>query len=801
MRWMASLLRGSSFHRPEQPLRVLGIDLGTTNSTVAEIVWMPSEPEPGPVRCLSIEQPTTAGRYIHVLVPSVVAIREDDKVWVGEGAKRLRSLPEAGTEEYRSWFAETKNDMGIRRTYHRAPAGFRSARAIARHILRFLYEAALAESDIPPARVVVTVPASFQVAQRQDTLDAAQGASIQLSGGELLDEPVAAFLAYLNKHSEQVEDLLPANSGTKTLLVFDFGGGTCDVAIFRLGRDGQDRLTVAPLSVSRYHRLGGGDIDRAIIHEVLLPQLLEQNGLSPHDLEYEEKRHRVQPALLGIAESLKQKLSIEVARLRALGRLGAVDKDSLVQKHPGRCVIRVRDRELHLQSPALSLAQFESVLAPFLERDLLLPREDDYRITCSIFAPIEDALSRGGLDPEAIDLCLLVGGSALIPQVQDAVTEFFPNARVLSFEDREDAQTAVAQGAALHALSLALTGRGVLQPICHDDIYLETRQGALRLITAGAALPFPPGESYQSTDELLAPEQIPAGQQGAIRVRLTAGAERRELFENTWELRGPIRKGERLVLEYRLDENQVLRLRLYRQAAPEAGEFRGHVENPLTHVVNPSETRRRIQELEEQLRTQELAREQQQRSFEELGDLYRELGQHEKALAFYRQALARAESPAAFLLNRMAFCARDLGDRERTEKFFREAARVESWSGTFFNWALARMKWADTAGALELVERAIALEDEPPYRVLQAQLLRRLGRWEQAERILKEALPRFGPPQMLDEFELAWLAEGARMAGDAALHERIQQLLRRRPRASGGFAPGVLPDLAHPPRE
>jgi molecular chaperone DnaK len=71
---------------------------------------------------------------------------------------------------------------------------------------------------------------------------------------------------------------LPAAGKTKNLVVFDFGGGTCDVSAFRLGRRDDGGLTITPLNVSRYHRLGGGDLDRAIIHEVLLPQLLAQDG-------------------------------------------------------------------------------------------------------------------------------------------------------------------------------------------------------------------------------------------------------------------------------------------------------------------------------------------------------------------------------------------------------------------------------------------------------------------------------------------------------------------------------------------
>jgi molecular chaperone DnaK (HSP70) len=77
-----------------------------------------------------------------------------------------------------------------------------------------------------------------------------------VQGVDLLDEPVAAFLDYLVDHSQ---NLLPALETPKNLVVFDFGGGTCDVAVFqvKLSR-GQDPIQIAPLTVSRYHRLGGG---------------------------------------------------------------------------------------------------------------------------------------------------------------------------------------------------------------------------------------------------------------------------------------------------------------------------------------------------------------------------------------------------------------------------------------------------------------------------------------------------------------------------------------------------------------
>ena len=109
-----------------KPIRVVGIDLGTTNSTIAEVRWEAGGAAPK-VRCVEVEQATLEGTYTHVLFPSVVAIHEG-RVWVGEGAKRLRSrAPELGLEQNRNLFFQCKNDIGIAKTYHRAPEGFRSA--------------------------------------------------------------------------------------------------------------------------------------------------------------------------------------------------------------------------------------------------------------------------------------------------------------------------------------------------------------------------------------------------------------------------------------------------------------------------------------------------------------------------------------------------------------------------------------------------------------------------------------------------------------------------------------------------
>ena len=765
---------------PQEPVRVIGIDLGTTNSTVTEIIWTPGEANPSSARCLSIDQQTTQGRYTHVLVPSVVALYQGQK-WVGEGAKRLRAPPEAGLEEGKTLFAECKNDMGLKRTYHRAPEGFRSAKEIASHVLKYLHEAALIEDKTPINRVVVTVPASFQAAQRHDTLEAAQIAGLELRGGDLLDEPIAAFLDYLVHHKTTS---LPEAGETRTLLVFDFGGGTCDVAVLRLGRTPGGRVTAMPLSVSRYQRLGGGDIDRAILFEVLLPQLLEQNGLDPFALSYQEKRQEVEPALLGVAEALKHKLCTEIHRLMRLRRWESMDKAQVVQIQPGAYPVDVHDQRLILKSPSLSAVQFQKLLQPFLDRDLLYPKEDEYRLTCSVFAPLTDAVQRAGLSPAEIDLCLLVGGSSLIPQVAEAVGDFFPKAQMLTYSDRDDVQTAVARGAAVHAMALALFGKPLVQPVCHDDICFRTKTGPVILVPKGASLPYPPEGDFARRDDFQAPETILSGF-GAIRISIAAGNEQRPLFSETWYVPAPVSKGELLALQYRFDENQILQLHMSRPEATNAEEYRATIENPLTLVLNPQETRAQIDEIEEELRTGQVQREDIPEKMEELADLYRKLGQNEKALDYYKRVLRSAGKPQAYLLNRMALCAQDMGDRERADRFFREATEAESWSGSWFNWALAKERWEHFQDAVDCVKKAWSIEQDPAYLVLQARLAHKMRNETERDKLLKEALRLFGPISGLSDFSLGWLGCGARLAGDDALAVRAEAELRARRQAKG----------------
>ncbi len=777
---------------PKKKVRVLGIDLGTTNSTVAEVVYDPKVLTLPPARCIEIEQYTTDGDQTHLLVPSVIAFHGGRQI-IGEGAKRLRARStEFGLVQNVNLFYECKNDIGIRKTYHKAAEGYRSAAEVGGHLICFLREAALKDSSIPLDRVVVTVPASFQAAQRNDTLVAASLAGLEIKGGDLLDEPVAAFIDYMASHAGTLK-IDPDES--KRLMIFDFGGGTCDVAVFALSQllDG-GRLNISPLAVSRYHRLGGGDIDLAILHDELIPQIIQQNGLGSFSLSFNDKKRFIEPSLIGIAEALKIGLCREISRLVKFGKYASSDKGNLVKTQPGQYVCRMADgSELKLQTPRLSALRFEEILEAFLDRDLLYARETEYRTTCSIFAPIQDALERSGLVAKAIDYCLLVGGSCLIPQVEQAIGAHFTNAQLLTYPDPDSIQAAVARGAAYHALSLALYGRGIIQPICHDSIAVMTGEGPLELISKGTVLPFPANGSYAKNYDLVVPKTSLA-QTVPLRLEVVAGVDNRILLQRIWEIDAPVNQGEKLCLEYRYDENQCLDLRMRLADKPEMEPFRETLENPLTNVVNPQKIRLKIEELEENIRIGKIPAQQQPETFVELAESYAELRQHEKALQYLSGVLQIKNKPDAEILNKMAIYCGEMGDYERQEKLYREAANASSWVGPWFNLALLQKNRKKYKEALESINKAIEKDSKPPQLVLRAQIYEATGKTEERGNDLDEALTDFDQPSRLDDWSLGWLLTAARMSGDKTIEKNALAEQRSR---KGGIAPdgigGILP--------
>jgi molecular chaperone DnaK len=831
-------------------IRAIGIDLGTTNSAVAEITWDPAvgastvSPEtarvPGlQIRTLEIEQPTREGIYTSPLVPSVVAILPDGTVWVGEGAKRLRAFPtEYGLSFEKNLFYDTKNEMGLRKTYYRAPESFNHASKIASKVLEFIAGAAakmgavlagqpLQHAACDPERpgaaalsqspaggrehVAVTVPASFQINQRRDTLQAARYAGLTLADDDLLDEPTAALIDYFVSGGLGEA---PTTSGAQPFalpagrpalcVVFDFGGGTCDVSVVEISRPSPSArsnceempaspvaalsllppafsgLTMSHLAVSRYHRLGGGDIDAAIVHEILIPRLMAENKLAPLSLTFAQKKKGLEPQLLGKAEALKIALSSEINRLIKFGRYTpSTDKSSIVVRQPP-LTCTLGPSTYTLSDPSLSAVDFERLLAPFLDTDFLFARETEYRLTLSIFAPLRDAIDRASRNASEVDLCLLAGGSTLIPQVRDALSAFFPKARLVFHNDGLEAKLCVSRGAAWNAAYKALASRPLILPVLHDGIALVTSDGKLNpLIPSGTTLPFPKDGSFLK-ERLVVPRSASTPVR-ELRFEVVGELDGQHIFDELWSLPEGVSPGDAIILEYRLTGGKQFECRAYLAARP-AVLLEVTVENPLVNIANPNVTLLKIEKIEEDLRQRKGGTARDRDTYFELAQMYAELNQREKALDYLRTAQSRISRPDPGILNLQGIYFGDLGDYDRATTAFLEADRAEPrWSGPLFNLALSYRHRGRHAEALETIEQAIRKADgSGPCLGLKALCLESLGRTEESREIAAQAVRAFDPPSTLTDWALGWLLTAAKMAGNDAVRKRAEDEQKKR---------------------
>lgn len=753
-------------------VRVLGIDLGTTNSTVAEIIYDPERDDDVTVRCLAVEQPTGNRSHWSPLVPSIVALHNGQEL-IGEGARRIRfngRMEKLG--EKRNLFSAVKNDMGLQKTYDMAPQGYRCAAEVSGRILSFLKEAAMKDKAQQPERTIVTVPASFQLDQRSHTIKAATLAGMQLKGGELLDEPVAAFIGYLSENPEY-ELVEPGES--KTLLVFDFGGGTCDVAIFRVSADDDGRLSIATLSVSRYHRLGGGDIDQAILYEVLLPCLIKENFLDKHDLDFDVKKNVIEPALIGVAEELKTGLCEMMTEALENGD----EHDKCTFTCHGEHLCRLPDgRILTLTNPVLDAVSFDELLEPFLETYLLFNFENEYRQSLSIFAPIQDAIERSGLADEEIDLCLLAGGSCLIPQVHLAMQNYFPNSELLGFENADSMQTAIARGAALNALSLALNNTQVIQPVCQETISIVTSNGHFDLVPKGVPLPWPSGGGFEEVTTLILPETSLV-EPVSVRVQVVALEEDapRPLVSELWQIPAPIAAGERIRLEYRYDESQVLEIRLSHTDRDDVMPFIQKRDHPLTHMANPQAIKLRIEETEEKLRIGEIEPDDRYQTIISLAIDCAEVRQYDKAICKLKDLQRKQSKPDAHIVNRMGLFWGRMGDAEKEEHCYCEASKIDpTWSTPWFNLAYALKNQKRFDEARDALDMAIHLKpDSAPFYVVQAQIVRDMGKEFAMHEFLDIAMKRFGSLSKIDDWELGWYIAAAEMTDNSELVKAAKQ--------------------------
>ena len=423
--------------------KILGIDLGTTNSAMA--VMEGSEPE----ILVNAEGDRTT--------PSVEGFRKDGERVVGKAAKNQAvTNPENTVSSVKRFIGRSYDETPEeRKTVSYKLQKGKDGRAvvdidgkdytpeeISAMVLQKLKNDAEKQLGSPVTQAVITVPAYFNDAQRQATKDAGKIAGLEVL--RIINEPTAAALAYgLDKTNKD-----------EKILVFDLGGGTFDVSILELG-DGVFEVA----STAGDNHLGGDDWDQRII-DWMADKFQAENGI---DLRQDKMAlQRLKEA----AEKAKMELS---STTQANINLPFITADASGPKHLDYTLTR---------------AEFERITKDLLDR---------------VKKPVEQALEDAGLKTGDIDKVILVGGSTRMPAVQDLVKKLTGKDPNMSVNPDE----VVAMGAAVQGGVLAGDVEGILLlDVTPLSLGVETMGGVMtKMIERNTTIPTRKTEIYSTASD------------------------------------------------------------------------------------------------------------------------------------------------------------------------------------------------------------------------------------------------------------------------------------------------------------
>ncbi len=418
--------------------KIVGIDLGTTNSLAAYL-----DPQTKQPKCI-------VGPHGSTLCPSVVSLDPDGSIIVGEPARRrLLTQPERTIYSVKRLMGRGVKDIQDELKlfpFRLDPSSSNVIRVrlgekvftppeISAFILRELKNWAEASLGEPVDRAVITVPAYFNDAQRQATKDAGRIAGLEVL--RLVNEPTAAALAY-GLHEKQ----------RGKVAVYDLGGGTFDISILKLiSTDEGDIYQV--LSTNGDTHLGGDDIDnllQAFVHEKILQT--DEIDFSPHG----EVAQELRKALIAMKHDLSE-------------------KESATLKFP------LPNGKMFTQE--FTRGALDALIRPVVDRTT---------------GPVKLALADAKLKPEEIDEVVLVGGTTRTPLIRRTVQGFFGRAPHIELNPDE----VVALGAAVQANILE---HGVSNMLLLDvtplSLGIETYGGAVaRIISRNSPIPASAQEMY-----------------------------------------------------------------------------------------------------------------------------------------------------------------------------------------------------------------------------------------------------------------------------------------------------------------
>jgi molecular chaperone DnaK (HSP70) len=473
----------------------IGIDFGTSTTVVSYAIAGDAN-SPLKTSNMPIRQLNPDGSYTeNHLVPSCIAYF-DNKLFIGQTAKQLKSKLTFGKNLWYSFKMMLGTDNGpvyfstelpnghpvatIENSLDAAKVFFKYLKAEIDHFITV--------NNLPHQSFYsISIPASFEANQRKDLKEALDAANIPFQENLFIDEPNAAFLSYLveannNNHNNYN---IPIDSPLH-ILVFDFGAGTCDISILEIGRK-SGRLYSKNVAISKFEQLGGDDIDKKIVKDILLPQLLKQNNIDAEDIRTPEYNKILLPKLQPIAEHLKIQACKAVARNLVGRELPSLAKsEEKINVNQNFQIILPKFR-LEYSNPTMNFKEFNKIMEQFTNESSDFDFEDDLESLKSIFTVINSALQKGNVTKDEIDLVLLIGGSSYNPYVQTALRNHFTQSEL---EIPRDLQAHVSTGASVNSFLQNGLNVDMIKPIVSEPVLIILQNNIPRtVIREGTEIP------------------------------------------------------------------------------------------------------------------------------------------------------------------------------------------------------------------------------------------------------------------------------------------------------------------------
>jgi len=476
----------------------IGIDFGTS-TTVVSVVKLDPNTGLTQLTTLSVEQPTEFSDFLEYHLINSVLTEHKGKLLFGSDAARLKVRHIEGETSFSSFKMQLGLNLPNRYPNSKVKSRYsgkilRSSQDVAIEFFKLLKDAIdKAIGKIPKDTTIkyaISVPASFEANQRRDLLSCLNAAGFPIESSSLIDEPNAAFLSYLHDNFQRKTEFSKEvkEKAHKTILVFDFGAGTCDISILDLKIHGE-KISSQNLAISRFMALGGDDIDRVIAKKFLLNNV--QYSTTTLEPTQDELNNIITPWLKPAAEELKIACTDELIQLQIEDPREAMNLNYITKvKSPQS--IEIRGTSLSLEKPSISIQDYVEVIESFSKDYEFNEFDEDGEIIVgepkSIIAPITNAISKAGLEINNINAVLFIGGSAKSTLIRNTVMGIFPSTTEALVP--QDLQTHVSKGAALHCLGHYALGQDFVQPITSEPIYLITRGASLKMIMpAGSPVP------------------------------------------------------------------------------------------------------------------------------------------------------------------------------------------------------------------------------------------------------------------------------------------------------------------------